>query len=369
LATGIQRVARESARRWSRDHDPVFVQWGGRGTSMHRLTTAEVAAALSGEGMSDDADPADPTVLIPWNCRYLLPEVAVERNRVRALTAMLRFSGTTGGSIGFDCVPMTSNETVNIEVGGFFAYGMSVTRHLDRVATISEGAGVEYAGWRTILSGTGVEGPEIRAVPLAVEARKATPEARAQVAEELGLPSIPMVLVVGSHEPRKNHLAVLHAAELLWRKGYRFHVVFVGGQSWRSDEVRGRVAELRAGGRLVDSVTALPDDQLWAAYEMADVVLFPSLNEGFGLPVAEALATGTPVITSRFGPMAEIAAHGGALFVDPRDDHDLAEALARFLDDPDLRARLRAEAERSPTRTWDDYAAEVWAYLAADAAR
>jgi glycosyltransferase involved in cell wall biosynthesis len=88
--------------------------------------------------------------------------------------------------------------------------------------------------------------------------------------------------------------------------------------------------------------------------------VFPSINEGFGLPIAEALACGTPVVTSRHGAMAEAAVEGGALLVDPRDDHDLANALGRVLEDRDLHAGLVAEARRRPHRTWDEYAAELW---------
>ena len=92
-------------------------------------------------------------------------------------------------------------------------------------------------------------------------------------------------------------------------------------------------------------------------------MVFPSLNEGFGLPVAEALASGTPVVTSGYGSMAEIAADGGALLVDPRDDRSIAAAMRTVLTQPAERARLAAEARRRPARTWDDYAAGVWSTL------
>jgi glycosyltransferase involved in cell wall biosynthesis len=98
------------------------------------------------------------------------------------------------------------------------------------------------------------------------------------------------------------------------------------------------------------------------------VVLFPSLNEGFGLPVAEALASGTPVVTTRHGSTAEIAEGGGALLVDPRDDHDLADAVGRLLEQPDLHAELRRQAAARPQRTWDEYARDLWTVLVASGA-
>jgi len=174
---------------------------------------------------------------------------------------------------------------------------------------------------------------------------------------------LPMVLCVGSHEPRKNHLAVLHAAELLWREGQRFSLIFIGGNGWHGEQFEARLAELQAGGRPVEAIRALSEERLWAAYRLAHCVLFPSLNEGFGLPVAESLASGTPVITSGFGSMLEIASQGGALLIDPSDDHDLRDALRTLLTDTNTYDRLKREATLHGVRTWDDYAAEVWAFL------
>ena len=191
-----------------------------------------------------------------------------------------------------------------------------------------------------MLAGTGLPGPEVCAVPLPVEAEPAGEQARRDAHDELTVAGLPMVLVVGSHEPRKNHLAVLHAMELLWRDGLSFSVVFVGGNAWRSERFTARLAELQAAGRPVESRSGLSDALLWGAYAAAHLVLFPSLNEGFGLPVAEALASGTPVVTSGYGSMREIAEAGGALFVDPRDDADIAAKVRRLL--LDRRAARRA---------------------------
>jgi glycosyltransferase involved in cell wall biosynthesis len=174
---------------------------------------------------------------------------------------------------------------------------------------------------------------------------------------------MPMVLVVGSHEPRKNHRAVLHAAELLWREGLNFSLLFVGGNSWNSERFTRALHDLQAAGRPVHAVRALTDDLLRAAYTIAYCTLFPSFNEGFGLPVAESIASGTPVITSNFGSMREIAEPGGALLVDPRDDHDIARALRKLLTDDALRASLARETRARPERTWEDYAEQSWDYL------
>ncbi len=370
LATGIQRVARETARRWDRDHDIELLGWTDDYRALRRLDPRAHARALGGASAAREAGRADdggiPTVVVPWSGTHLTVELATETPRTARMQALAEHSGNRTGVIGFDCVPLTTAETAGEAMGGAFARLLAAVRHMDRVATISEGAAVEYRGWRAMLVGTGLPGPDVVSVPLPVDADRATPGALAEARSRFGLGSLPVVLCVGSHEPRKNHLAVLHAAELLWREGLAYSLVFVGGNAWNSERFTQVFQGMRDGGRPVQSISALSDELLWAAYETASVVLFPSLNEGFGLPVAEALASGTPVITSGYGSMAEIARHGGALLVDPRDDASIADALRRLLSEPELRAELAAQARSRPERSWDTYADELWDHLVRD---
>lgn len=363
LATGIQRVARQSVRRWDRDHRVGLVGWTADGRALRRLTPAERRVALNGGDVVDEHIDQD-HVVVPWRCTYVLPELAVEEPRTARILAMARHAGSRTGVIGFDCVPLSSGETTAPGMGGAFAGNLAAVRHVDRVAAISEAAAVEYSGWRRMLRGTGLPGPQITAIELPIHAEPVTADAVERARATLSPDGLPLLLCVGSHEPRKNHLAVLEAADDAWRGGSRFRLLFVGGNSWGAQEFMARLAELARQGRPVHATSALPDEELWAAYRLARAVVFPSLNEGYGLPVAEALAAGTPVVTSGFGSMAHIARHGGALLVDPRDDRSLAAALRAVLEDDALHARLAAEArQRTPLGSWDDYAEDVWGFL------
>jgi len=157
---------------------------------------------------------------------------------------------------------------------------------------------------------------------------------------------------------------VLHAAELLWREGQLFSLSFIGGNSWNSETFTETLAGLQAIGRPVEAVSAASDDILWGGYRVARFTIFPSLNEGYGLPVAESLSCGTPVVTSNFGSMKEIAdAGGGAVLVDPRNDHSIADGMRSLLIDDELHSRLSREARSRPLRTWDTYASETWELL------
>jgi glycosyltransferase involved in cell wall biosynthesis len=361
FTTGIQRVVRETVNRWVRDRQPTLVSWTQDFQSLRGLTPSEHDRA-TGARLDGLDDTTATNVLVPWNSTYLLPELAPELNRTSRLASMAEFMPGRTGVIGFDTVPITSSETTTPGFADYFARNLSALRRFDVVSTISEAAGDEYGGWRDSLAAIGVPGPRIVPVSLPVEIPDPDPAAAVEAAIRFRVGRLPLVLVVGSHEPRKNHLAILHAAELLWRAGLQFSLSFVGGRTWAGDAFSKRVLDLQRAGRPVDTESKLSDSLLWAAYREAHFTVFPSLNEGFGLPLAESLAAGTPGVTSNFGSMREIAEGGGALMVDPHDDHAIADAMRTLLTDDAVHARLTAEAQARAAhpRTWDDYAAEVW---------
>jgi len=363
LTTGIQRVTQRTVSRWMQDHAVSLVCWTDENRAMRRTRPVETAR-VAGRTAPEETDNRDrPAVVVPWRSTYILPEVALEVDRTSRLQALALYSRSTTSAIGFDTAPLTSAETTDVNVPGYFMRELTAVRHMDRVVCISGAARTEYSGWRTMLTAIGVPGPRLAAIALPVDAPVPSEADLAAARDRYTLPGSPMVLCVGSHEPRKNHLAVLHAAEILWRRGHDFTLLFVGGNAWRSERFGRLLSRLREGGRPVESALQVPDSTLWALYRLARFTVFPSLNEGFGLPVAESLASGTPAITSDFGSMREIGELGGALLVDPRDDHSIAVAMARLLTDDVLHARLVWEAAARPVRTWDDYAAETWAAM------
>jgi glycosyltransferase involved in cell wall biosynthesis len=366
LATGIQRVARETVRRWETAKNPIFVTWTRNGRSMRRLLPAERETALHGAPPKHrSARVADRNIVIPVDGDYILPELAAESWRTQRVAAFAEFSHTRTNVIGFDCVPLTTAETVGDGMPGAFARNLGAVARMHRVGAISEAAADEYRGWRRMLPASGLVGPEIESVLLAAEPGEFSKDDEEEFAAMVELTDTPLVLVVGSHEPRKNHLAVLQAAELAWRAGLQFHLVFVGGNSWNSLDFSDALELLQEQGRTVTAVSALPDSLLWAAYTLARFSIFVSLNEGFGLPVAESLAVGTPVMTSNYGSMEQIALNGGAVVVDPRNDESVLGGFRQMLDDS-VYARLRAEAARYTVRTWDTYSEELWRYFITD---
>jgi glycosyltransferase involved in cell wall biosynthesis len=159
-----------------------------------------------------------------------------------------------------------------------------------------------------------------------------------------GLPER-LILFLGTLEPRKNVLTLLEAFSLLCRRpGFAHTLVIAGGKGWYYQEIETAVERLGLRERVIFA-GFVPQEELPLWYNAADLFVYPSLYEGFGLPPLEAMACGTPVITSNTSALPEVVADAG-LMVDPLDAAALAEAMAALLDDPEARRALRAAGLR-----------------------
>ncbi len=199
----------------------------------------------------------------------------------------------------------------------------------------------------------GLEGSRVRVIYPGVgpQFRPADPGKVAAIRRRYGLPER-LILYVGTIEPRKNLPALLRAYSALRRRGCEHRLAIVGREGWRSHGFWGTLKELGLGGEVL-MPGYVPDADLPALYGAAEVFVFPSLYEGFGLPVLEAMACGTPVVCSAVSSLPEVAGEA-ALLVPPEDAGALAAAIERVLGDPALRARLRAEGlARARRFTWE----------------
>jgi len=364
LTTGIQRVTRECAARWAEHPETLFIQFVYGDRSYRTLTPAEYFCLLHAARDPELSDEiADCDIIVPWHASYFSPELPADIERAPVLRGISQCSPNFVGVIGHDAIPITTGETTVPDMPARFALYMGALREADLIIGTCRSSAGEFQGWRDMIRAVGIPGPEIEIVRLPVEAGAVALDTIETLRNRLTLPGIPMVLVVGSHEPRKNHLAVLFAAEALWAQGLEFSLTFIGGHSWKSEEFFAEAERLRKAGHPLELLTRVTDDLLWGAYRLARFTVFPSLNEGFGLPVAESLAVGTPTITSDFGSMREIAEDGGALYVDPRDDDSLIAAMRALLNDDELLTKLQTEASRRTNRTWVQFADEIWELL------
>jgi glycosyltransferase involved in cell wall biosynthesis len=197
-----------------------------------------------------------------------------------------------------------------------------------------------------VISLLGVDPARVRVVHHGIRAlRVPQPQLREKV-----------ILNVGAIQKRKNIARLVEAFEAVdpsWR------LVLIGSDGYGAAEIHARIAASRAAQRIsvLGYVTA---EELAGWYARATILAFPSLDEGFGMPVLEAMAAGTPVITSSRSALPEVAGEA-ALLTDPEDTGALADALRLMTADEDLRARLsRLGLDRARLFTWEKAVAETW---------
>lgn len=197
----------------------------------------------------------------------------------------------------------------------------------ERIEVITHGVGEEYYPERTPGGGE------------ALRRRYALPRER-------------YILCVGTLEPRKNLPTLIAAFGLLSRVRRSHCLVLAGPLGWRVQEICHAID--RSGlAREVVMPGYLPADELRSLYSHADLFVFPSLYEGFGLPPLEAMACGTPVITSNTSSLPEVVGEA-ALQIDPGDPDTLAEAMNAVLDDESLAASLRERGfDRVKRFSWE----------------
>lgn len=168
----------------------------------------------------------------------------------------------------------------------------------------------------------------------------------------------PFILAVGTLQPRKNYVRLIQAFSRLPSHHSELHLVIAGGKGWLYDVIFAEVERLKLQTRVVFA-GFVDDADLPALYSAARVLAYPSLYEGFGLPMLEAMACGTPVVTSTASCLPEVAGDA-ALCVPPTDVDALARALEQAVSDEAVRATLIVKGlARAKEFTWEKAAREL----------
>lgn len=223
------------------------------------------------------------------------------------------------------------------------------------VITISHSAAAEIERY------LGIDERKIRVTHLAADRvfHPRAPEAVKQTLRSLGIPDR-YILSVGTLEPRKNIPLLLSAyAELPDDLRSSYPLVLVGKEGWGRENLQHK-AETLGISRHLFFTGYLTDNQLADLYAAAALFIYPSLYEGFGLPVLEAMASGIPVLTSCVSSMPEVAGKA-ALLVNPHDPASIATGIVTVLTDSALAERMIARGlERALQFSWEKTAAETF---------
>lgn len=237
-------------------------------------------------------------------------------------------------------------------------YGKVVARQLarrqDQLIAVSEKTAEDVRRW------FGVEQGRLSVVHNGLEHERFFPAANGRAdALKLGL-SKPFFLYVARLEhPGKNHVRLINAFNAFKADtGSNWKLVF-GGTDWHGAKVIHEAVRLSPFSSDIQLLGFVPDDDLPDLYRTADVFIYPSLFEGFGMPPIEAMACGCPVISSTRGSLGEIVGNAAAL-IDPEDGPLISQQMTALASDPDLRARYRAAGlERARCFDWNRTAAET----------
>ncbi len=200
----------------------------------------------------------------------------------------------------------------------------------------------------------GISEERIRAIPHAPDGQfrpRRDVESRARIEERYGVRA-PYLLYVGTLEPRKNLMRAMTAFSRISSRYPEHRFYLAGDLGWRSKELLRTLEAIPSRDRIV-RLGYVAEEDLAALYSNAELFVYPSLYEGFGFPVIEAMACGAPVVTSNNSSLAEIA-EGAALLVDPYDSEAIAEAMDRAMSDGEERERLRlAGLARARSFSWE----------------
>lgn len=163
------------------------------------------------------------------------------------------------------------------------------------------------------------------------------------------------LLFIGTLEPRKNLELLIDAFDFLYSSSKSFrdlHLVIAGGRGWKHERILKKIIHAKAGPN-IRYIGYVSHNEKIDLFKEATAFVFPSLNEGFGLPVLEAMALGVPVIAGNRGALPEIVGRSGVL-VNPLKSKEIAAAMKKIVNSPRLQRELRAKGKRKAARyTWE----------------
>ncbi len=355
--SGVQRVVRQLAGTLERiGVDLSFVAWDVERSDFRPIDESEQQHLSLWNG---------PARFTPFSLAQdltdawlIVPELVLPNPNAQQVIQAARARGMRVAIVFYDLIPVTLTDLYSPEAQEGYHLFFKMITEADMLLPISETVGRDLWNYcRNRLDRLTTVKQRIHPLPLPGEMREfaRNREVRTTNVDAKAV----SILMVGTFEPRKNHLAAIFAVraarQILRLRNIRVELVFAGSTKDHSVYAEDVLQEIAGdeGFRIVE----LPSDEALAdLYRACDFTLFPSLLEGFGLPVLESLWHGRPCICSNTGAIAEVARGGGCVTVDPNNWEEFGAAIARLAGDPGSLTELSAQAVQRPLRSWDEYA-------------
>ncbi|MCF6281522.1 MAG: glycosyltransferase [Candidatus Polarisedimenticolaceae bacterium] len=364
--TGIQRVTRQLARGLIEMGVPLIpVKWDKSQVGFGPVTRDELAffAKWNGPDLKSWHDWVVPVAdrKLDW---FFMPELPLNRSidERAQLLEYARKAGLSCSAVFYDAIPWKMRDIYPVHFAEAHREYMIGLAEYDQVLPISALARddlIDFLGM-TLTRSQGLD-EKIKSVLLPgefPESQRITnifPHTEGQIT----------ILCVGTVEPRKNHETLLQAfEEAAKRINVPLQLIIAGGGHSIEPGLAERVRAFVENHSNVIWEESVDDNRIRELHLSCDFTVYPSIEEGFGLPILESLWYAKPAICANFGAMREAAEGGGCLMVDVRNVGTLAGAIQRLAEDTTLREALALEAVGRPLKSWHDYAWEITARLA-----
>ncbi|HET6802928.1 MAG TPA: glycosyltransferase, partial [Casimicrobiaceae bacterium] len=327
LRTGIERVVRSllqallerSPAGWR--VEPVMAR-GGRYWYARRFTCEWLGVAPAADDAPIDVASGDVFIGLDW-AAHLVPDQEPALLHYRALGVMITF-------VVYDLLPVLRPDFYPPEIHTMHdAWLHTLARVADGILCISNAVAGELSTWLVSHSRSEAELPGIAVLPLGADIEHSVPSRGLPPDAEQLLEKIvgrPVVLMVGTVEPRKGYAQALAGFESLWGDGIELNLVIVGKQGWMVDEIAFKLRNHPQRGDRLYWFEGATDEWLDAIYRKADVLLAASLGEGYGLPLIEAARYGIPLIARDLPVFREVAG-ARAMYFSGAEGRDIAGAL------------------------------------------
>jgi len=365
--SGVIRVTRRLSRTLQNYHDPVFVIWDVSSARYVLPTREEFEQLCQFNGpLPTSADRLSPSTgdrvtldefikAHPTSARWLLlPEVILE-GPFRCIRLYARERGFRIAALFYDAIPVMRPDLCNRLMRDNHRAYMEGLAECDVVFPISEFSAkcltTLWQEWRTKVNCEVLPNLLPGEFGGAARPQGVAPEPHEGV----------RILCVSTLEPRKNHRNLIYAC-LLLKERYpelSWSLSLVGNRYEGAFEIADFVQQMAAKSPQIRWFGIVDDATLHRLYQEATFTVYPSLIEGFGMPILESLWHGRPCICSNKGVMAELASEGGCLTTDVENVEELSAAIYRLATDCSLLEELSVQARRRRIKTWEDYTLQL----------
>ena len=363
--SGIQRVVRGLARALIEMGIKLIpIKWNQTTDQFCLIEEKECEhlAKWNGPKVSDWSPWSDPSQNSPYDW-LLVPELVVDHSwaNTQKIRDLASHYGLRSAAIFFDAIPWKMQSIYPTKITASHSRYMEELNEFEHVFAISDHSREDlYRFFTAIHKKTFNQKKRWLTCELPGEFQ----ESKRNIQIKTRSSNLIKILCVSTIDPRKNHLNLLKAFQMATKQTTKQLELYLVGTDLICPAYSKKISKDIQKTSNVYWEKKPGDKRLHSLFEKCEFTIYPSIEEGYGLPIMESLWHARPCICHKTGAMAELAKRGGCLSVDLSDPNELTQAILLLVEDDKLRLKLAGEAISRPFKTWHDYAYEVATHLA-----